>query len=75
MSQKLFNYISEELNNTPLQTQMVDIIKISSYELTVCTGCGRLSCDEIGRSYLACCPDNNYIPIRDYFNKSKYERK
>lgn len=38
----------------------------------VCTGCGRLSTDKIDKKYLACCPDNNYIQLRDYIKKSKY---
>lgn len=35
-------------------------------DLKVCTGCGHFSDDPIGESFLACCPDNKYIPVKEY---------
>lgn len=44
----------------------------SSYDETrVCTGCGHLSCDKIEPPHLGCCPDNNYIPLREYLTSSR----
>jgi len=40
--------------------------------LKICTGCGRLSSQKISEGFLSCCPDNNYIPIREYWFHSKY---
>ena len=41
-------------------------------KLKICTGCGRLSSQKISEGFLYCCPDNNYIPIREYLFHSKY---
>ncbi len=39
-------------------------------ELKVCKGCGHLNVDPIPKEFQACCPDGNYIPIRDYLEGS-----
>jgi hypothetical protein len=41
----------------------------------VCKGCGTLSTKVIDKKYLACCPDNNYIPMEDYCKNSIYPEK
>lgn len=41
----------------------------------VCKGCGTLSTKVIDKKYLACCPDNNYIPMEDYCKNSIYPDK
>ena len=41
----------------------------------VCKGCGSLSTKVIDKKYLACCPDNNYIPIEDFCKKAIYPDK
>lgn len=41
----------------------------------VCKGCGTLSTKLIDKKYLACCPDNNYIPMEDYCKNSIYPEK
>lgn len=41
----------------------------------VCKGCGTLSTKKIDKKYLACCPDNNYIPMEDYCKNSIYPEK
>lgn len=38
-------------------------------EMTVCRGCGHLSVDEITAPALACCPDSDYIPIRQFIKE------
>lgn len=38
----------------------------------VCKGCGSLSTKVIDKKYLACCPDNNYIPMEDFCKKAIY---
>ena len=40
----------------------------------VCTGCGSLSTEVIDKKYLACCPDNNYVPLEEYLENSRYTR-
>jgi hypothetical protein len=32
-------------------------------DLKQCTGCGRFSNEPVGEQYIACCPDNNYVPL------------
>lgn len=39
------------------------IEKIGIDNINVCKGCGHLDCEPIRHSALACCPDNNYIPV------------
>ena len=41
----------------------------------VCKGCGTLSTKVIDKKYLACCPDNNYIPMEEYCKKAIYPDK
>jgi len=41
----------------------------------VCTGCGSLSTKVIDKKYLACCPDNNYVPMEQYLKNSRYRDK
>ena len=31
----------------------------------ICTGCGRSSLNLIPKEYLACCPDNNYVEVKN----------
>lgn len=42
--------------------------------LKICTGCGWRSDSKIGDGFLACCPDNNYIPLDDYLRHSVYKK-
>jgi hypothetical protein len=50
-------------------------------EIKICIGCGRLSTDPpIKAPALACCPDNHYLPIKKYWERScfpstDYQRK
>ena len=40
-------------------------------EIKICTGCGRLSNEPtIDPSFVACCPDNHYLPIKKYWERS-----
>jgi hypothetical protein len=41
-------------------------------KLKICTGCGRLSNEKLEECFLSCCPDNNYVTIREYWHHSKY---
>lgn len=40
----------------------------------VCTGCGSLNTEVIDKKYLACCPDNNYVPLEEYLKNSRYTK-
>ncbi len=48
---------------------------VGSSLLKVCKGCGSLSTKVIDKKYLACCPDNNYIPMEEYCKKAIYPDK
>ena len=42
-------------------------------EMKICTGCGRLTTDPpLPETALACCPDNHYLPIRKYWERSSF---
>lgn len=43
-------------------------------ELKICTGCGHRSDVKISAGFLACCPDNNYVPLDDYLKHSVYRK-
>ena len=55
--------------------EQLRIANVSGSLPKVCTGCGRLSTKFIDKKYLACCPDNNYIPLEDYCKDSIYPEK
>jgi hypothetical protein len=40
----------------------------------VCKGCGHLKSDGIKPLHLGCCPDGNYIPLREYLKNSIYKK-
>lgn len=40
---------------------------------TICVGCGRLSNEPLDPNNLACCPENKYIPIKQYWLHSTYK--
>ena len=42
--------------------------------LKICSGCGHLSWNKISDTAIACCPDNNYIPVQDYARNSYYSK-
>jgi hypothetical protein len=52
-------------------TEQSIISEIKSKEvidnLKMCSGCGSLSTDKLGEGFLACCPDNNYKPIKEFW--------
>ena len=52
--------------------EVVRLCEVSRSLPKVCIGCGSLETDKIDDKYLACCPDNNYIPLRDYLKDSRY---
>ena len=37
----------------------------------VCMGCGHLESDPVQKPAMACCPDSNYIPLREYLKRSQ----
>lgn len=40
--------------------------------IKVCKGCGHLSIDKIEPPYLGCCPDNNYVTMKEFAIISKH---
>lgn len=40
-------------------------------EDSVCIGCGHLKSDPIGKLRKTCCPDSDYIPLREYLKRSQ----
>lgn len=79
MTQKeqLLKQLEQEINKTPtgeLRNLLTDINILMQAEPKVCTGCGRLNTETLDEQYLACCPDNNYIPLTEYLKYSRYER-
>ncbi len=73
---KRVSKINQRLKDKGFKPEQIDefwskmtglIPKIKEVEIEnikVCTGCGHLNIEEIGKKYLACCPDNSYIPIK-----------
>ena len=53
-------------------TQQCNIPIVGSSLPKVCKGCGTLSTKVIDKKYIACCPDNNYIPMEEYCKNSIY---
>jgi len=37
--------------------------------LQICAGCGHISTDEITPPALSCCPDSNWLPLRDFIEQ------
>ncbi len=62
------NFAIEQLKNC-------SIPDVGSSLPKVCKGCGTLSTKVIDKKYLACCPDNNYIPMEEYCKKAIYPDK
>ena len=38
-------------------------------EIKVCRGCGHIAGDNLGITALACCPDSNFIPLREFISE------
>lgn len=68
-----FRDIAELLQEYHKEQLLIHIVGSSLPK--VCKGCGTLSTKIIDKKYLACCPDNNYIPMEDYCKKAIYPDK
>jgi hypothetical protein len=64
--------MAEEHDCILLESDMREVKDIILNETKVCTGCGWLDSDPIHSPALACCPDNNYIPLRKYLARNIY---
>jgi hypothetical protein len=67
-----FVYFEDAIDNYIAgATEQSIISEIKSKEvidnLKMCSGCGSLSTDKLGEGFLACCPDNNYKPIKEFW--------
>ena len=78
-------YSDKDKQNIPIRTQKYIIILEELIEQSklfgvgsslpkVCTGCGSLNTEVIDKKYLACCPDNNYVPLEEYLKNSRYTK-
>ena len=43
------------------------IEELEDFIMKMCTGCGRLDSEPIGKEHLACCPDSDYKEVPKYF--------
>lgn len=80
------NAAIEIINNYPSDGKLVDtgnsclnIPIFNASTLKICSGCGHiegvpLGLNKLDEPYLGCCPDNNHIPIKEYWENSKYLR-
>jgi len=50
-----------------------DLHQTAEEALKICSGCGTLSTKIIPPPALTCCPDSNYILIREYWKNSTYK--
>lgn len=57
------------------ETEQLAMHGVGSSLPKVCKGCGNLSTKVIDKKYLACCPDSNYIPMKEYCKNSIYSEK
>ncbi len=70
-----FNFIDEEVKKKFKEFNdylMGKQLQPEQREVKICSGCGTLSTDILPANFLGCCPDNNYIDIKQYFRDSKY---
>jgi len=78
-------YSEKDIHNIPIRTRKYIIILEELVEQSllfgvgsslpkVCTGCGSLNTEVIDKKYLACCPDNNYVPLEEYLKNSRYTK-
>jgi len=59
--------------------KLCNLQNVNASTLKICSGCGKLNIEPLGLNkhgepFLGCCPDNRYIPIKEYWKDSKYLR-
>jgi len=67
--------LADELEEQNQKIDEAELHNVGSSLPKVCKGCGTLSTKVIDKKYLACCPDNNYIPMEEYCKKAIYPEK
>lgn len=44
-------------------------LQVDPNHVRVCTGCGHIESDELPDTAIACCPDSDHVPLREFINK------
>lgn len=66
LSDHMYYYHKTILTSSELEDIINLVHKYHPAQIKICTGCNRRSDYPVDKKYIACCPDNNYIPLDDF---------
>lgn len=62
----------EFIADNPEHTKAINELFVLATSVSeICVGCGHLQGDPFKTSATACCPDSEYVPLRDYISRSR----